>query len=70
LSPFLQTLIYLKCDDKPLSDDPLDRHVLAVNASPLERGHSLVVPCINKCLPQVSIALIIKRNVPLAEVDP
>jgi len=45
-------LMYLKCDDKPLSDDPLDRHVVAVNASPLERGHSLVVPCINKALPQ------------------
>lgn len=33
--------------------DPLDRHLVAVNASPLERDHSLIIPSVNKCNPQV-----------------
>jgi hypothetical protein len=45
--------MYLRCTDRPITSDPLDRHVLAVNASPLERGHSLVIPAMNKNLPQV-----------------
>ncbi|VDM24551.1 unnamed protein product [Toxocara canis] len=39
--------------NRPLSSDPLDRHVVAVNSSPLEKGHSLVVPAINRCFSQV-----------------
>ncbi|VDM47597.1 unnamed protein product [Toxocara canis] len=48
-----EVMLYLRCKDRPLSSDPLDRHVVAVNSSPLERGHSLVIPAINRCLPQV-----------------
>lgn len=49
----LQIMFYLKCEDDPISTDPLDRHLVAVNASPLERDHSLIIPAVNKCLPQV-----------------
>ncbi|EYC06588.1 hypothetical protein Y032_0075g973 [Ancylostoma ceylanicum] len=48
-----EILLYLRCEDRPISEDALDRHVIAVNASPLERDHSLIIPAINKCLPQV-----------------
>ncbi|KAF1751290.1 hypothetical protein GCK72_017844 [Caenorhabditis remanei] len=48
-----EILFYLKCDSDPISNDPLDRHLVAVNASPLERDHSLIVPSVNKCNPQV-----------------
>ncbi|GMR59372.1 hypothetical protein PMAYCL1PPCAC_29567, partial [Pristionchus mayeri] len=48
-----EVLLYLRCEDRPITDDPLDRHILAVNASPLERNHSLLVPAVNKCHPQV-----------------
>uniref|UniRef100_A0A9J2QAU5 GDP-D-glucose phosphorylase 1 n=1 Tax=Ascaris lumbricoides TaxID=6252 RepID=A0A9J2QAU5_ASCLU len=48
-----EVMMYLRCKDRPISSDPLDRHVVAVNSSPLERGHSLVIPAINRCLPQV-----------------
>ncbi|CAI5451716.1 unnamed protein product [Caenorhabditis angaria] len=48
-----EMLFYLKCDDDPISNDPLDRHLVAVNASPLERDHSLIIPAVNKCFPQV-----------------
>ncbi|KAK0411887.1 hypothetical protein QR680_005902 [Steinernema hermaphroditum] len=47
-----EILMFFRCIDRPFSDDPLDRHVIAVNASPLERSHSLLVPAVNKCLPQ------------------
>ena len=30
-----------------------DQHVLIINNSPIEYGHSLLVPSINSCLPQV-----------------
>ncbi|VDL76932.1 unnamed protein product [Nippostrongylus brasiliensis] len=46
-------MLYLRCEDRPITDDPLDRHVIAINASPLERDHSLIIPSVNKCLPQV-----------------
>lgn len=49
----VQILYLLRCLDKPYTEDVLDTHVLCVNASPLERGHSLVVPSVGKCLPQV-----------------
>ncbi|KAK6027504.1 hypothetical protein OSTOST_06464 [Ostertagia ostertagi] len=48
-----EMMLYLRCEDRPITSDPLDRHVIAVNASPLERDHSLIIPSINKCLPQV-----------------
>uniref|UniRef100_A0A915AR03 GDP-D-glucose phosphorylase 1 n=1 Tax=Parascaris univalens TaxID=6257 RepID=A0A915AR03_PARUN len=48
-----EVMMYLRCKDRPISSDPLDRHVIAVNSSPLERGHSLVIPAINRCLPQI-----------------
>ncbi|CCD64123.1 GDP-D-glucose phosphorylase 1 [Caenorhabditis elegans] len=48
-----EILFYLKCDTDPISNDLLDRHLVAVNASPLERDHSLIVPSVNKCSPQV-----------------
>uniref|UniRef100_A0A914UUY6 GDP-D-glucose phosphorylase 1 n=1 Tax=Plectus sambesii TaxID=2011161 RepID=A0A914UUY6_9BILA len=53
--------MYLRCADKPLTSDPLDRHLLIVNASPLERGHSLVVPCVNRSLPQVLNEVSVKQ---------
>ncbi|VDL84804.1 unnamed protein product [Nippostrongylus brasiliensis] len=49
----MQLMLYLRCEDRPITDDPLDRHVIAINASPLERDHSLIIPSVNKCLPQV-----------------
>ncbi|CAJ0582641.1 unnamed protein product, partial [Mesorhabditis spiculigera] len=48
-----EVMLYLKCEDLPITNDPLDRHLVAVNASPLERDHSLIIPSVNKCLPQV-----------------
>ncbi|KAI6220804.1 hypothetical protein M3Y95_01035100 [Aphelenchoides besseyi] len=48
-----EILFYIRCSDRPISDDPLDQHALCVNASPLERGHSLLVPSLSKCLPQI-----------------
>ncbi|CAB3399042.1 unnamed protein product [Caenorhabditis bovis] len=48
-----EILFYLRNIDEPISTDPLDRHLVAVNASPLERDHSLIIPSVNKCLPQV-----------------
>lgn len=48
-----EIMLYLRCEDRPITNDQLDRHVIAVNASPLERDHSLIIPSINKCLPQV-----------------
>ncbi|VDD92760.1 unnamed protein product [Enterobius vermicularis] len=48
-----EIMMYLRCRDKPCSSDPLDQHVLAINNSPLERGHSLVIPSINRRQPQV-----------------
>lgn len=49
-----ELLYYVRCLDKPITEDPLDTHAIAVNASPLERAHSLLVPSLSKCLPQVS----------------
>uniref|UniRef100_A0A0N5AJ90 GDP-D-glucose phosphorylase 1 n=1 Tax=Syphacia muris TaxID=451379 RepID=A0A0N5AJ90_9BILA len=48
-----EILLYLRCRDRPCSSDPLDQHVLAVNNSPLERGHSLIIPSLISCQPQV-----------------
>ncbi|VDK61762.1 unnamed protein product [Onchocerca ochengi] len=48
-----EILFYLRCKDHSLSSDPLDRHVVAVNAAPLRRGHSLLLPSIDRCTPQV-----------------
>uniref|UniRef100_A0A183I787 GDP-D-glucose phosphorylase 1 n=1 Tax=Onchocerca flexuosa TaxID=387005 RepID=A0A183I787_9BILA len=50
---FLKILFYLRCKDHSLNSDPLDRHVVAINAAPLTRGHSLLLPSINRCIPQV-----------------
>ncbi|CAD6196450.1 unnamed protein product [Caenorhabditis auriculariae] len=60
-----EVMMYLKCEDDPLSDDPLDRHLVAVNASPLERDHSLIIPSVNKCLPQVLTPLAVRLAVDL-----
>lgn len=48
-----EVLLYLRCKDRPYNNDPLDRHLIAVNESPLERGHSLVVPSVHRCMPQI-----------------
>jgi GDP-D-glucose phosphorylase len=48
-----EILYYVRCMDRQISDDPLDTHVLCVNASPLERAHSLLVPSLSKQMPQV-----------------
>ncbi|KAM3716205.1 GDP-D-glucose phosphorylase [Dirofilaria immitis] len=48
-----EILLYLRRQDHLLSSDPLDRHVVAVNAAPLGRGHSLLLPSINRCTPQI-----------------
>ncbi|PAV63359.1 hypothetical protein WR25_24553 [Diploscapter pachys] len=48
-----EVMMYLKCEDNPITTDPLDRHLIAVNASPLERDHCLIIPAVNKCHPQV-----------------
>ncbi|OZC06476.1 hypothetical protein X798_06540 [Onchocerca flexuosa] len=47
-----EILFYLRCKDHSLNSDPLDRHVVAINAAPLTRGHSLLLPSINRCIPQ------------------
>ncbi|KAK6758417.1 hypothetical protein RB195_015935 [Necator americanus] len=66
-----EILMYLRCEDRPITNDALDRHVIAVNASPLERDHSLIIPAINKCLPQVltSTAIRIATDVMLLVPD-
>jgi len=46
-------LFLLKCLDRPYTEDKLDIHMVAVNSSPIERGNCLVIPCLNKCMPQV-----------------
>ncbi|CAJ0940008.1 unnamed protein product, partial [Mesorhabditis belari] len=51
-----EVMLYLKCEDRPITNDPLDRHLVAVNASPLTKYHSLIIPTVNKCLPQVLTA--------------
>lgn len=48
-----EILYRMRCLDQPYSEDLLDNHIMAINASPLERGHVLLVPALNKCLPQV-----------------
>ncbi|VDM23143.1 unnamed protein product [Wuchereria bancrofti] len=48
-----EILLYLQRKDHLLTSDTSDYHVVAVNASPLARGHSLLLPCINCCIPQV-----------------
>ncbi|VDK42872.1 unnamed protein product [Anisakis simplex] len=48
-----EVMLYMRCKDKPISVDRLDRHVIAINNSPLERGHSLIIPAISQSLPQV-----------------
>ncbi|KAE9553484.1 hypothetical protein FO519_003313 [Halicephalobus sp. NKZ332] len=48
-----ETLFQMRCLDKPYSDDLLENHVMAVNASPLERGHILIIPAVKECQPQV-----------------
>uniref|UniRef100_A0A1I7VAC9 GDP-D-glucose phosphorylase 1 n=1 Tax=Loa loa TaxID=7209 RepID=A0A1I7VAC9_LOALO len=50
---FLKILFYLQRKDYLLSNDTLDYHVVAVNAAPLSRGHSLLLPCMNRRTPQV-----------------
>lgn len=47
-----ELLYHLRCIDRPYTEDKLDIHSLAINASPLEKGHSLILPAVNKCLPQ------------------
>ncbi|GFT78685.1 GDP-D-glucose phosphorylase 1 [Nephila pilipes] len=41
------------CELKPENSTEVYKHVLLINVSPLEFGHSLLVPCIDKCSPQV-----------------
>lgn len=36
-----------------------DHHLMIINASPLEYGHSLLLPSVNSCLPQVLHVLFI-----------
>uniref|UniRef100_A0A914C8J3 GDP-D-glucose phosphorylase 1 n=1 Tax=Acrobeloides nanus TaxID=290746 RepID=A0A914C8J3_9BILA len=48
-----EILFYLKCNDIPYTDDPVDTHIIAINASPLEKDHILIIPSISRCLPQV-----------------
>ncbi|KAF8386838.1 mcp-1 [Pristionchus pacificus] len=57
-----EVLLYFRCEDRPITEDPLDRHVLAVNASPLERNHCLLVPAVNKCHPQVLTHLALRMG--------
>lgn len=53
---FLKILLCLQRKDHLPSTDPLDYHVIAVNAAPLARGHSLLLPYMNRCAPQVNFA--------------
>ncbi|KAI6170784.1 hypothetical protein M3Y97_01111200 [Aphelenchoides bicaudatus] len=48
-----EVLYYVRCQDKPITEDPLDTHSICVNASPLESAHCLLVPSLSKCLPQI-----------------
>lgn len=32
-----------------------DHHLMIINVSPMEYGHSLLVPSVNSCLPQVPV---------------
>ena len=34
-----------------------DHHLMIINVSPMEYGHSLLVPSVNSCLPQVPVLL-------------
>uniref|UniRef100_A0A915PMB5 GDP-D-glucose phosphorylase 1 n=1 Tax=Setaria digitata TaxID=48799 RepID=A0A915PMB5_9BILA len=48
-----EILLHLQRKDHLLSNNSSDRHVVAVNAAPLGRGHSLLLPSINRCEPQI-----------------
>uniref|UniRef100_A0AC35TQW7 GDP-D-glucose phosphorylase 1 n=1 Tax=Rhabditophanes sp. KR3021 TaxID=114890 RepID=A0AC35TQW7_9BILA len=48
-----EILLMLRCTDRIDEDYSIEQNIIAVNASPLERGHSLVIPSSNKCLPQL-----------------
>ncbi|VDK75579.1 unnamed protein product [Litomosoides sigmodontis] len=48
-----EILLYMQRKDHLRSNDPLDYHVVAVNSAPLTRGHSLLLPHMNRCIPQV-----------------
>lgn len=50
-----EILYHLRCVDRPYTNDKLDIHSIAVNASPIEKGHCLILPAVNKCLPQVKL---------------
>lgn len=45
-----EVLFQLCPKQRSVSDD---QHLIIINASPLEYGHSLIVPSVNACLPQV-----------------
>uniref|UniRef100_A0A7E5A1S4 GDP-D-glucose phosphorylase 1 n=1 Tax=Panagrellus redivivus TaxID=6233 RepID=A0A7E5A1S4_PANRE len=56
-----EILYKMRCLDKPYSSDPLDvDHLMVVNASPLERGHTLLVPAVNRCQPQILTPLAVR----------
>ncbi|KAL3986422.1 hypothetical protein ACH3XW_42690 [Acanthocheilonema viteae] len=48
-----EILLYLQRKDHLLNTDPLDYHAVAINAAPLARGHSLLLPYMNRCAPQI-----------------
>lgn len=52
LSPF-EVLVYLGCTDRIDEDYSIEQNIIAINASPIERGHSLIIPSVNKKLPQI-----------------
>uniref|UniRef100_A0A0N4ZSA0 GDP-D-glucose phosphorylase 1 n=1 Tax=Parastrongyloides trichosuri TaxID=131310 RepID=A0A0N4ZSA0_PARTI len=52
LKPF-EVLIYLGCKDRIDEDYSIEQNIIAINASPIERGHSLIIPSVNKKLPQI-----------------
>uniref|UniRef100_A0A0N5BNL2 GDP-D-glucose phosphorylase 1 n=1 Tax=Strongyloides papillosus TaxID=174720 RepID=A0A0N5BNL2_STREA len=52
LSPF-EVLTYLRCTDRIDEDYSIEQNIIAINASPIERGHSLIIPSVNKKLPQI-----------------
>lgn len=39
-----------------------DRHLMMINASPMEYGHCLLVPSVSSCLPQVLIIIVRARK--------
>ena len=57
-----QEILYqMRCIDKPYSEDvPDSNHIIAINDRPLERGHTLIIPSLDKCHPQVLSALAIR----------